>query len=243
MEKDAETTISIVCQTERPFFRCPDNKMDLAVELLDCAKHDQDACKLLYANRIFALAVFHLQQAFEKTLKAEMLLSGYYSIKDLKRFRHNVIDATKDFKRRMATHFNWKPDDSLQMMYDHFLKNRKRIQWQDCDSLQRILMAVQETRGDWTEALKMKGLDEHTIRSSWATYFEINILALLTAYHESTTRYPDTGEGELKPSDYIEGLGIVAAIPDIQLELEYIIGYLERHCIHTKHKQRKREIS
>ncbi len=64
------------------------------------------------------------------------------------------------------------------------------------------------------------------IQTNMDGIFGINVLALIVQYHQSTTRYPDSPNGELKPSDYKPGLGIVDALPFLVGELDDLIAFL-----------------
>lgn len=54
----------------------------LALSFAQLSKNDLDASKLLFQKGLFALAIFHLQQAVEKAAKAVGLMVGLVKSKD-----------------------------------------------------------------------------------------------------------------------------------------------------------------
>jgi HEPN domain-containing protein len=65
----------------------------LEKQLLEAARIDLRACRLLYDQGIFSQSVYHLQQAVEKSSKSLVLSLGVIDEGDLKRIGHKTPRA------------------------------------------------------------------------------------------------------------------------------------------------------
>jgi len=72
-------------------YNMSDEKTNLASEFLKAGRNDLTASKILNEREVYALAVFHLQQAVEKAAKAQCLLSGIVSLEEIKKIRHESL--------------------------------------------------------------------------------------------------------------------------------------------------------
>lgn len=210
------------------FFPCPPSSREQAKKLLELAKHDLDASNVLREKQLFALSVFHMQQGFEKALKAEMYLTGLYSDKDIKGFGHDVMKASEDLQKKMANHAGWTYDDLGQKeLNDYARGNREdavRLNYdQICDMLYPPIDGL-EFHYERLRSLGWSGLQMEAVD---AVLYTIHILSVLLAFHEQSSRYIDARDSDLTPFDYNSELGIVKALPVVGWKLELIVGELE----------------
>ncbi len=63
---------------------------EYAENLIEIAKDDLDVSKILYDKNYYAFAIYHLQQAAEKAVKAYFVKSGI-NPKNLKKIGHEPI--------------------------------------------------------------------------------------------------------------------------------------------------------
>ncbi|MBU1158846.1 MAG: HEPN domain-containing protein [Candidatus Thermoplasmatota archaeon] len=79
-----------------------DEKMVMIKEFIRVSKNDLDASRILYDHELFALAVFHLQQAVEKAIKAQCLLSGLISEKEIRTIQHESLRGQQIIANRFS---------------------------------------------------------------------------------------------------------------------------------------------
>ncbi len=228
--------VTIQDGAKRHLLSCPPRSRDNASKLLELAKQDLDASRILRKEELFALSVFHMQQGFEKTLKAEMYLTGLYSDGEIRGFNHDVINAAENIAIKMAEHYGFEITD-LGEMNALVKKNPDMIVRMSYDQICSFFNAQIIEQRRFQDLLRACGMDELAILSANATFNDINLLAVLLFYHQQSSRYMDVKNNSLTPFDYTSELGIVTALPDIGLELEMIIGELEKRILVVKYME------
>lgn len=69
---------------------------------LRTSRDDLAASKLLYEHDLYALAVYHLQQAVEKATKAYCLFSGRITVEEIKGIRHDSLRGHQIFANKLS---------------------------------------------------------------------------------------------------------------------------------------------
>lgn len=124
--------------------------------LLDTAKSDFEAAKVLAKEHLFAQSLFYLEQAFEKGIK---YLFAYYKIHYEQK---NDIEVQEELKN--IRHDNRQPTFTLvEMLFDLFPESRKKL-WElhTGSTVQSVQEAVQR--------LKMKPLDLQKLTEKYGSY-------------------------------------------------------------------------
>ena len=57
---------------------------EFGIQFLVEAQRDSKTCLILYKKKVYSHAVYHLQQAVEKTVKAYVLIEGFYTAKEMR---------------------------------------------------------------------------------------------------------------------------------------------------------------
>jgi hypothetical protein len=70
--------------------------LEYARQLLILSHADIDASRSLNSQGSHAYAVYHLQQALDKAMKALLLINGLYNEKQVRKFNHNSFEAFVD---------------------------------------------------------------------------------------------------------------------------------------------------
>ena len=65
--------------------------VELYLAFMEMAKKDLEAAKCLLERRLYPLAVFHVQQCVEKTVKFLLLLIGWMNEKEMKEIGHSPV--------------------------------------------------------------------------------------------------------------------------------------------------------
>lgn len=217
---------STVWNPKQPFFMCSKDQLQMAIKFIDCAKENIEACSVLYKNNINSLAVFHLQQTTEMCIKADMMLSGAYTQKEVFDFSHDILGAVENFKKRMETLFKWGPGSNPEKLFKWIKANPDSVIRADSGLIHKIMNDAYSNNNQFRDGLKSQGLKEDEIKRYWMGFFGINIISIFLQFHESTTRYPDSIKG-LTPIDYTDKLGVVQSIPFLIVEIQYLIDFLE----------------
>jgi len=202
------------------------------------SKEDIESCKVLYQNRLYSGSTYHLQQATEKVIKAYLLAFRISDEKSLRKIGHATPNAYIDLIKQ-----SW-----AQRLAEILSNTAKREVKSDTIQVENLL------KKDTLKLAKMSG-DEIRLNLELMNRIENNpkvtqykrilnrifkkgnfldvvlnfsflyILSFITFVHQKTTRYPD---GEMKPSDYKEGLGIVDTTEEIIERLNKCVNSLEK---------------
>lgn len=228
--------------------RWPSNKSDVKIILpkpkresvqqaqlfLRQAQDDIKAAALLKSNGVYSLSIFHLQQSSEKTLKAEMLLSGLYKVDEIKKFSHNTQKAVKSLWGRIKVHLgivgtDTPGDDYFTYLSDLLNKSPDFLRKLDHGTIKVIL---QTSTVDFVELninpFWGEEFGQRACLGGFSVYYPLMTIAILTMHHESPSRYPDACENKI---EYSSELGIVKATDDILTILsianKFLLGVTE----------------
>lgn len=232
--------------SKKPSFVPDRATLELGLRFLHEADRDIKSCKLLNSKSFYPHAVYHLQQASEKLVKAYVLQEGYFNATELHKQLMNhqtpliLINATL-IKTGFKAIAMLTKDPTLQKIIDveRTIKDEnKRIEIARISQseIRQLQGQIEEYRqmGYSFEKLFNQGLSDSglgvgpiSIPAALSGLGTMLILALITFPHEAYTRYPD---GKMKPDDYTTKLGIVSEMPRLTLLLEKEISNLEIMC-------------
>jgi HEPN domain-containing protein len=221
--------------------------MERARAYFNKAKVDLKSAKILYKKKIFDNSIFFLQQSVEKAIKGYYILYSGASKRKLKEIRHKDPLLFLELFRNFSTKYlkaikflkpDWTPSfiDTLDKLMTYKAKfarmNKERI-----IKLVKILHQITKptsdigkgilsiyTRPDVIQSIKPAVNEERLLDDIYARY-SLLVLAYLTFPHAISTRYCDE---LIDPTEYMKGLGIVDAAPDLFKELEKSIKIVER---------------
>jgi hypothetical protein len=222
-------------------------------ELLDAARSNLQACRLLYAKRQYAESVLLLQQAAEKVTKAFLLLTGLTGIADLKTAGHSAVKTSALILERAAPFEVFLSDfergsdhlNSIVIPIEVAQASEESIMETVADSEKRARELTSKLV-DWLKEEKTSGhMDAQTGRrfnlvmeftDQIVSYAVCTAITYYTSSHAVSSRYP----GMLSPKDYNLDLGIVAATPRLLEITDRAISAVERVLL-PRGKESKRE--
>jgi HEPN domain-containing protein len=193
-----------------------------AQEFLICAKLDIRACRLLYDQELFSNAVFHLQQATEKAVKAYMLTQKV-SLKQMR--SHDFMKWIKAQNQLVEKKYkNAKRLDNLESLDKTISKAESKLARASYEDMHGFFVFAKKGGIKSLPIISQGKLDEEE-NLAYATLFALlTTLCMYTGPHEQSTRYPDCS---IKPWHYNLELGIVRAIPDFLNVIDRLISGLE----------------
>ncbi|MDO8716896.1 MAG: HEPN domain-containing protein [Dehalococcoidales bacterium] len=230
---------------KKALFEPDDETRDLGISFLNEASRDVKSCKVLNSKKIYPHAVYHLQQAVEKSAKGYVLLEGYFDVAEL-----NEIATHRSPSVMMKAMFIKTGIKSL-ISKDPVIKNKmetfeaaitnegKRIDIAKIPQIDiRIFCSqIEEYRkmGDQLETFftsRLTGIDfDPNMATSLSKRFSaigtLFLLAIITFPHEAYTRYPALA-AKMSPDNYDRRLGIICEIPRIVRLLEKEIRNLQK---------------
>jgi hypothetical protein len=222
----------------------------LARALLESAFVDLKACALLRRRELYPLAVYHLQQATEKTAKAWVLDSGVQSGQQVRKTHKTPIvfldmmagdrlAPLVDYINKQAVHLPTDVSKALEVMTSGSHADTARmpeahirhlLTWlSDNDKPFMLLGSLTEVLLSEADA-KWKRSPGLSIGEDLVVFMSLYILAMITFPHEAFTRYPsgDPAAGHLGPDDYDTNLGIVICMPEIEKRLRSTMNMLRK---------------
>jgi HEPN domain-containing protein len=223
----------------------PDDKTrKLGFDFLNEATRDIKSCKLMHSKKLYPHAVYHLQQAVEKSIKGYVLIEGYFKITELREITTHqspLVMMKAVLERTGIKRFAEISDDRALIKKiedaeatiadeDKRIKIAKATQGEIKKSFSRIEEYKKKTnliKQGVTEGLTNIGFSPMptSLFQVISAIMTIMILAIITFPHEAYTRYPD---GKMTPSDYGRRLGIVRETLRIARILEVEIRNLEK---------------
>lgn len=225
----------------------PDDKTrDLGSSFLNEASRDVKSCKLLNSKKVYPHAVYHLQQAVEKSVKGYVLLEGYFNVTELK----EITTHRSPLVMMKATLERTGIKGLAEISKDTTLKNKieaaeatiadegKRIEVAKISQaeIQGLCSQIEEYRkmGYLLESVFTDGLTRIGFGPAPTSLFQsvsamvtVMTLAIITFPHEAYTRYPDP-DGKMSPDNYDRKLGIVCETPRMVRLLEKEIRNLQK---------------
>ena len=250
-----EKGIMLVHEAKKLFFNLKNTKLlekdiILAKDFFCEGKKDLIRSKRSYSEQDFSDSIYHLQQATEKIMKSYGLAQGIFSKKDLRDINHQTpkafIKMVQEEKIQIylqslkRMHPNLNIDMSgLKKVVETKDKELALLTIEQINVLlnlsKKIEKALDKTNLDKTlknilpDLAKAQGkkvtYPSFSIIKSSTIFIKMYLIAAITYPHEAFTRYPDRG---IKPSQYIEDLGIVKAAPQIFEILDETLDFLEK---------------
>ena len=231
--------------TKAPFI--PDDKTrDLGASFLNEAKRDIKSCKILNSKKVYPHAVYHLQQAVEKSVKGYVLLEGYFNVTELGEIttHRSPLVMMKATLERTGIKGLAKISKDTTLM--HIIETAEATMSSEEKRIEIAKISQKEIKGLYSqieEYRKMSCLLESSVSDGLAvigfglaatslfqnvsTMIALLILAIITFPHEAYTRYPDP-DGKMSPYNYEKKLSIVSETPRIVRLLEKEIGTLQK---------------
>jgi HEPN domain-containing protein len=193
------------------------------VEYIKCAKNDIAASRILLLIGQNALAIFHLQQSMEKFAKAFLLLAGQAKPNEL--YGHNIVkilERVQERNRKSATNQAGKNKIDNPKFSKMLAEKRYEISRAKSDQINEFISDFGETLDKVVERLREDPPQDRQTRDLLLFYNKLTWLCVHTEVHEQTTRYPPREKTDLKPSEYVDGLGIVDSMQDM-------LNWIEEH--------------
>lgn len=205
---------------------------------LNAAEIDAKAARVLLREGLYSTAVFHTQQAYEKTYKAYWAFIKH-DPDLLKKFGHLTIDKKK------FDDIHKDSNEESQLLgkfgvynFEDYKKQVKALVLADknvyasvlplCAALiqndERKEKEVAHLRSAYEAIFDKRGMER--LGSLMLTFTGIRFVAPMVSAHFDFVRYPDK---EVKPTDYNEKMGIVQVLPELVSLVEYGMTKLRKH--------------
>jgi hypothetical protein len=223
----------------------------LARAFLACAFLDLKACVLLRQRELYPLAVYHLQQAAEKTVKAWAIDSGVLSARKVQETLHRTpmvflnmmaggrLAPLVDYIKKQTVHMPTDVNGARKIISSGSHPGTARMPEGQIRHLTTLLnnladasmllgslaeLSLSEANAKWKRS---PGL---SIGEGLVVFLSLYILGMITFPHEAFTRYPagDSAAGKLSPEDYDTNLGIVICMPDLEKRLRSTMNLLRK---------------
>ena len=206
-------------------------QLDEAQELLDVGREDLKASKLTHDGGVFVAAASNLQQAVEKTAKAYYGILGVLDEKTIRQTSHNSPEL---FLRMVELPWAQKfgelagkltssdvvTDTSEAQSVVDVQAKRAEIARLDSKQIRVHLSLVPALEEKLTPVFAIMNKD------LVMTMLRLYLLSALTFPHAVYPRYPDGGL--VKPKEYTDQLGIIAAMDAMWAETEAAISGVQR---------------
>ena len=192
------------------------------------AEKDLESCNVLYHKTIYSQAVYHLQQAIEKTTKAWVLYLGVISEKQLKEIGHKTPKAflellekspIGEMARGLVKISNAKVITDTTRVRNLVERKDVEIARMDYKSIRMLLDVLYRIEKQKDKISKPYKTILKTLNVDLEEFFDIPIVFTslylvsgITFPHYQFTRYP--GEA-VEPSEYTKDLGIVKSLPEL----------------------------
>ena len=224
-----------------------DKNIEHSLQFLKEAKTDLESSKILYDQRYYSRAVYFLQQSVEKACKSYYILNTQKNYKDIAREINHY--SPKVFIELLENEFSF--IFSLNKIYKNLPgntkplreivespKKRNELGTLPKEEIQKLLKILDEIKNNLelykeyfyivlSGSYSLKDKEKNSIISIISLF----ILANITFPHNFSTRYPD---GDIKPSDYKKGMGIVDCFEEIYKKTKESIDALEEHILVIK---------
>ena len=192
------------------------------------AKKDLESCKILYHETIYSLAVYHLQQAIEKTTKAWVLYLGVISEDQLKEIGHKTPRAFLELLENSPigemAHGLVKISN-VKVITDttrvrSLVENKgvevARMDYESIRMLLDVLYRMEKQKGKVSKPcktiLKTLNVDPEELFEIPIVFTSLYLVSGITFPHYEFTRYPGLA---VETSEYTKNLGIVKALPEL----------------------------
>lgn len=192
------------------------------------AEKDLESCKILYHEPIYSLAVYHLQQAIEKTTKAWVLYLGVISEKQLKEIGHKTPKAflellenspIGEMARGLVKISNVKVITDTAGVRNLVESRGVEVARMDYESIRMLLDVLyrMEKQKDkiskpYKTILKKFSFNPEEMFEIPIVFTSLFLVSGITFPHYEFTRYPGQA---VETSEYTKELGIVKALPEL----------------------------
>jgi len=234
----------------------PCEKPEYIMDFIKLSTDDLHVSKLCYRKGYYAISVYHLQQAVEKSVKAYGLLTGIITIDDLNKFvKHDspkiFLKLIKDHWEHIASFLDPKvlgpiggtnffaplkeiTQPSSKEEIANYTKKEIANLVKACDEIaqtlkqQGVIEAITSILGILNDSFG----EQPSSKLNTLTTILIELVPLLyvtsivTFPHVSSTRYPNSKP--LNPKLYQKGLGIVDSLEILYPKIEEINSLLRR---------------
>ena len=192
------------------------------------AEKDLESCKILYHETIYSLAVYHLQQAIEKTTKAWVLYLGVIIEGQLKEIGHKTPRAflellenspIGEMARGLVKISNAKVTTDTTRVRNLVESKGLEIARMDYKSIRMlldVLYRIEKQKGKTSKLyktiLKTLNVDPEELFDIPIVFTSLYLVSGITFPHYEFTRYPGLA---VEASEYTKDLGIVKALPEL----------------------------
>ena len=209
------------------------------LDWLNAAEIDTRSARVLLRESLYSAAVFHTQQAYEKTYKAYWAFIKHEP-ELLRKFRHLNID------KKMFDNIHKDSNEQSQLLskfgmrsFEDYKKVVKALVLADENVYASVLPfftgLIQNDERKENEVVQLRNSYEAIFSkrgtegfgSLMMTFAGIRMVAPLVSAHFVFVRYPDK---EIKPTDYNEKMGMVRVLPELLSLVEYGINKLKRYA-------------
>lgn len=219
------------------------NSIKLALTLVLDAKSDLKDSIILFNQKRYNSSIFHLQQSVEKGCKSFGLGIGTLEEHDLKRIGHKSplvfirIVEEPIVKYMLPVLGSAQTNLKIEKAKNTILKSSAELLRLDKNTIDRLLSLVDKIsekvmpRSNQIQQIIKDTLPDLEFPYNWGELIllstTIYIIGVLSYAHEETTRYSD--ESSMKPTDYVEDLPIVKALPKMHTQMSEALEYLEKY--------------
>lgn len=219
------------------------NSIKLALTLVLDAKSDLKDSIILFNQKRYNSSIFHLQQSVEKGCKSFGLGIGTLEEHDLKRIGHKSplvfirIVEEPIVKYMLPVLGSAQTNLKIEKAKNTILKSSAELLRLDKNTIDCLLSLVDKIsekvmpRSNQIQQIIKDTLPDLEFPYNWGELIllstTIYIIGVLSYAHEKTTRYSD--ESSMKPTDYVEDLPIVKALPKMHTQMSEALEYLEKY--------------
>lgn len=219
------------------------NSIKLALTLVLDAKSDLKDSIILFNQKRYNSSIFHLQQSVEKGCKSFGLGIGTLEEHDLKRIGHKSplvfirIVEEPIVKYMLPVLGSAQTNLKIEKAKNTILKSSAELLRLDKNTIDHLLSLVDKIsekvmpRSNQIQQIIKDTLPDLEFPYNWGELIllstTIYIIGVLSYAHEETTRYSD--ESSMKPTDYVEDLPIVKALPKMHTQMSEALEYLEKY--------------
>jgi HEPN domain-containing protein len=222
-------------KTNRIAFNADETSRKLGIAFLHEADRDITSCRALYSKKIYAHAVYHLQQAVEKAMKGYCIGLGMLSIGEVKAIKHDtpyvLLEAL--FEKTGLRKLLEISSQDIKTQFDRANQSRKdpqerlKIARMPFDEIVNTLIlidlygllngAMHLQMSQLAANVKAKSASPPPQTTALSIAISLYLLGTVSFPHEQFARYP--GEA-MTPPEYVPELGVVKATDKI---LDYLL--------------------
>lgn len=200
----------------------------LEKKFISNAGKDLESCRILYRKGVYSLALYHLQQAIEKTTKAWVLYLGVISEDELRKIGHKtpraflkLLDQSEIGKMTysLVQISNVKiPKDTTRFrnLVESEGVDVARMDYKSIKMLLDVLHQMDKRAAKllkpYKKVFNILNLDLAGLHDIPIAFTSLYLISGLTFPHYEFTRYPGLA---VEPSEYTKDLGIVKALPEL----------------------------